>query len=81
MNPRIIKVKALKNFMLELEFSNNECKIFDAKPYLHYPIYEPLNDAHFFSAARVSLGTVVWDDEIDFSPDTLYIESKSLQPA
>lgn len=81
MNPRIIKVKALENFILELEFSNNECKIFDTKPYLHYPIYQQLNDAHFFSAVRVGLGTVVWDDEIDFSPDTLYIESKSLQPA
>ncbi len=79
MNPRILNVKALENYLLEIEFTNNEHKLFDVKPYLHFPIYKELNDSHFFSKAKVSLGTVVWNDDIDFCPDTLYLESVKLE--
>jgi Protein of unknown function (DUF2442) len=59
MNPRIVKIKPLPNFLIEIEFANKESKLFDVKPYLHYPIYEPLNDENAFLNARVSLGTIV----------------------
>jgi Protein of unknown function (DUF2442) len=76
MNPRVKNVKAIDNYILEIEFANNETKLFDVSPYLNYPIYESLKDVVFFSTARVSLGTVVWNDDIDFCPDTLFLESK-----
>jgi Protein of unknown function (DUF2442) len=79
MNPRIIKVKPLSNFTLEIEFANAELKIFDVKPYLHYPIYEILQGENIFLTAQVSLSTIVWNDDNDFCPDTLYLESKNLQ--
>jgi hypothetical protein len=79
MNPRVINVKAMDNFILEIEFTNNVKKHFDAKPYLNFPIYQPLKDIAFFSTAKVFLGTVVWDNDIDFCPDTLFLESKALE--
>jgi Protein of unknown function (DUF2442) len=66
MNPRIIKVKPLSNFTLEIEFTNAECKLFDVKPYLYYPIYEILQDENIFLTAQVSLDTIVWNDYNDF---------------
>lgn len=78
MNPRITSVTPLEDFRLELTFANNEVKEFDMKPYLSYPIYTELNDTSFFKKAKVMLGTVVWNDEIDMSPDTLYLDSKSI---
>jgi hypothetical protein len=79
-NPRITSVTPLEDFRLKLTFTNNEVKEFDMKPYLSYPVYNPLNDVSFFKQAKVMQGTVVWNDEIDMSPDTLYIDGKSVIP-
>lgn len=76
MNPRVKKVCAKDNYFLEIEFVNDETKIFDVKPYLQYPIYQELKNPLIFAQAKASLGTVVWNDEIDFCPDTLYVEGK-----
>jgi len=37
-----------------------------------------LQDETFCRRAKVFNGTVVFDDEVDFDPDTLYLESKKL---
>ena len=78
MNPRIILIKLLDDFLPELTFTNNEVRKFDMKPYLSYPVYEPLNDKVFFQKARVMMGTVAWNDEIDMSPHTLYLEGRTV---
>jgi hypothetical protein len=53
-------------------------KVFDLKPYLEYPIYQKLKNEHFCSKAIVQLGIVVWNEEIDLDPDTLYLDSVPL---
>ena len=63
---------------LAITVEGKEAKEFDMKPYLPYPIYEPLNDKVFFQKAKVMMGTVVWNDEIDMSPDTLYLEGRTV---
>ena len=45
-------------------------------PYLKYPAFGALKDVELFKQARVAHGTVTWNDEIDISPDTLYIAGK-----
>jgi Protein of unknown function (DUF2442) len=47
-------------------------------PYLQYPAFAPLKDLGLFSKARVAHGTVVWTEEIDISPDTLYLAGKPI---
>lgn len=75
MNPRIIKVNPLSDFKLMLNFSNGEIKKFDVKPYLNFGVFQELKDEAIFKMVKVQFGTVVWNNEIDFCPDTLYLES------
>ncbi|MEI7583738.1 DUF2442 domain-containing protein [Runella sp.] len=75
MNPRVIKVKPLENHELELLFSNHETRIFDIKPYLIKGIFSELADETVFNSVKSFNGTVVWSNELDFCPDTLYIDS------
>ena len=81
MNPRIKEVEYKSKHKLVLTFVSGELKEFDLAPYLHYPVYEKLNDETFCSKVKVINGTVAWDDIIDFDPDTLYLESKTLSTA
>ncbi len=75
MNPRVTEVTTLEGCRLRLVFSNGERRIFDASPYLVYPAFRKLANAGYFAMARPEHGTVVWPDNIDFCPDSLYVES------
>ena len=75
MNPRVKTVKPIKDFKLLLEFDNGELKIFDVKPYIHKGIFKALSDKNQFNSVRVVDGSIQWNNETDFCPDTLYLES------
>ncbi|MDD5036100.1 MAG: DUF2442 domain-containing protein [Methylococcaceae bacterium] len=75
MNPRVQQVIAHDDHTLALSFANGETKVFDLSPYLGYPVFEPLQNISFFKLARAVHGTVVWPRDIDFDPDTLFLES------
>jgi hypothetical protein len=75
---RVTSVQPVTDFKLQLRFSNGECRCFDMAPYLHLPVYRRLDNPGFFALARVDYGTVVWPDEIDIAPETLYERSLPL---
>lgn len=75
MNPRVISVKPLNNYCLELGFSNHETRIFDVSPYLEKGIFCELKLPKMFNTVKVIDGTIQWLNEADFCPDTLYLES------
>ena len=79
MNPKVKHITPYDNFTMEIQFLNGEIKCFDFKPYLKFPIYVPLQNIVFFKQAQVKHGIVLWNDEIDFCPDRLYIESKKIE--
>ncbi len=68
-------VLAQPDYQLLLIFSNGEQRQFDMRPYLHYPVFQRLENQGFFSLAQVNYGTVVWPGEIDIAPETLYDKS------
>jgi len=76
MNPRVRTVQPLENFTLLLDFTNGESKVFDVKPYLSKGVFVELSELDIFKKAVTVLGAVAWPNEIDFCPDTLYLESK-----
>ena len=76
MNPRVTSVKVLEDYILELKFGNGEIGHFSMQPYLDYPVYRPLKDYTLFNKARATMGFISWNQDIDMSPDTLYLESK-----
>ncbi len=75
MNPRIKQVTALPDYELQLEFTNGECGVYDCSHLLDFGIFNELKDKNYFSKAKVLDGTVVWPNEQDICPDTLYLDS------
>lgn len=78
MNPSVIAVKAQTNYLLELTFDNQEIRMFDASPFLDKGIFSELKDHNYFKQVKVAFGAVEWPHEQDFSKDTLYLLSASL---
>jgi hypothetical protein len=72
---KVVSVKALDGYRLELDFDSGERRIFDARPYLDRGIFTELKDPAYFRAVRVAFGAVTWPNEQDFSPETLYLDS------
>lgn len=72
MTPDVIQVKTLPGYVLVAQFASGEWRHFDMRELLHYPAFSALQDEALFRRAHVEHGTVVWTDEIDLSPDTLY---------
>jgi len=76
MTPDVKQVKVLPDFQIEALFEDGEARRFDLTPYLNYPMFAPLKEKAMFARAHVEYGVVVWSDEIDLSPDTLYLRGK-----
>lgn len=77
-NPSVKTVTILDNYQLLLRFTNDEEKIFDMAPYINKGVFNALKNVDLFKKAHINWGTVVWNEDIDMSPDTLYLESKSV---
>jgi hypothetical protein len=75
MNPRVVKVKPEKDYMLCLWFSNGEVKRFDVKPYLKYEVFRPLQDEALFNSVRPDGLSIEWPNEASLCPDTVYEDS------
>ena len=58
MNPRIIAVSPRPEYILELNFTNGEVKLFDVKPYLSIGIFRELQDPRYFNSVRPVLGSI-----------------------
>ncbi len=73
---KVINAKAENDFSLILEFNDGSVKRFDVKPYLDYEVFKPLKDLNYFKRIKIAFGTVQWTDELDISPETLYLEGE-----
>jgi len=78
MNPYVKQAQALPNYKLKIQFSNDELKEFDVSPFLNKGIFTELKDKNYFNQVRVAFGSVEWPNEQDFSKDTLYLLSTSI---
>jgi hypothetical protein len=75
---RVVTVKALADWNLELAFSDGTRGIISLKDRLFGPIFEPLKDQGFFAQVRVDeFGAVCWPNGADLAPDALYEKVKA----
>ena len=73
---KLINFKIITKFYLLLTFSTEEKRVLDFSPFLEYPVYSPLKDETFFEKAYIDNGILTWNNEqIDISPETLYVNS------
>lgn len=75
MHYQINQVRPNSDYTLTLFFENGETRRFDMNPYLNKGVFKKLKSWEQFREARVALGTVVWPDDLDMAPETLYAES------
>lgn len=76
MTPDVISVKAMSDYLIEATFADGEVRRFNMKPYLRFPAFAALQQDELFMRAHILNGTVVWTEEIDISPDTLYLQGE-----
>ena len=76
MFPRIVEVRHMEKYRLELTFTNGEKGEVDLRDRIvgRGGVFAPLEDVDFFKRVRVDpeIGTLVWPNEVDFCPDVLY---------
>ncbi len=80
MTPDVTKVQPYPDYSIRAEFETGEVRHFDMRPYLDYPAFAPLKEPGFFMRAHVEHGTVVWSEDIDLSPDSLYLRGTVCDP-
>ena len=70
----VTKARALRPYVLSLVFSDGTRRDVDLEGELYGEVFEPLRDPSYFAKAAVDpvLGTVVWPNGADFSPEFLY---------
>ena len=78
MNPRVANVTPLSNYRLDMVFTNQERRVFDVKPYLTIGVFQELQDTALFNGVRAFNGSIVWPNELDLDPDTLYLDSQPI---
>ena len=69
----VIEVKVVGKYCLEVTFSEDTTREVDLEPELYGEVFEPLKDPAFFATVTMDkeLGTVVWPNGADFSPEFL----------
>lgn len=79
MFPRVSSVRHIRNYELEIAFSDGMIATLDFQKRIvgRTGMLRPLENVDFF--ARVSVdreaGTLVWPNAVDFCPDVLYAEA------
>lgn len=70
----VTAVQVVRPYILDVTFADGLHGRVDVEPVLHGPIFEPLRDHRLFAQAAVDsvVGTVVWPNGADLSPEFLY---------
>jgi len=65
-------VEPLDNYWLFLTFEDKEERYFDMKPLLDTGVFRALKDPEIFRTVKVAFDSIVWNNDIDIAPETLY---------
>jgi hypothetical protein len=79
MFPRVTAVRHLRDYRLELAFTDGARGVIDFRGRIvgRGGVFAPLEDIEFFRRVQVDseAGTLVWPNGVDFCPDVLYSEA------
>ncbi len=67
--------KHLKDYQIQIEFTDGVKKTVDLKDHLEGEVFEPLKDLTYFKSFKVNKDTetIEWSNGADFAPSFLYL--------
>ena len=78
---KITNVKVLQNYKLELEYDDGRQGIVDLSYLTGKGVFSLWNDYDVFRKVIIgSSGELVWNDQIDLCPDSLYLKITNKRP-
>ena len=78
---KIINVKALQNYKVELVYEDGRQGITDLSHLAGKGIFTLWNDYDAFRNVKIgSSGELVWSDQVDLCPDSLYLKITNKRP-
>jgi len=78
---QIVAVNVLEGYRVWLRFADGVEGVVDFSTKPRVGVYAAWQDYAFFRRARVGAhGDLVWDDEIDFCPDALWLQVTGQSP-
>ena len=76
--PRIVAVRALKDYYIYIKFINGEEKVYNMEKCIkEIKYYEKLKERKYFEKIRPRGCTIEWQNGEDVCPENLYYESIS----
>ena len=72
--PSVVSAKVCGPYSVFLVFDDGVSKQVNLRRFLKGPVFKPMHDPAEFAKLRVDhgAGTIVWPNEADFAPETLY---------
>jgi len=78
---KITKVKVLEGYRLELTFDDGVCGIADLSELVGKGVFALWRDPLAFEQVRIgAFGELVWGDQVDLCPDSLYLRATGKSP-
>ena len=68
---KVVSVKALDNYILEIEFEDGLRKTIDIHPFISDGISAALKDKAYFDSVKLEDGGIAWPNGYDFCPNFL----------
>lgn len=71
---KVASVRVLRPYVLDVAFTDGHRREVDVEPFLWGAVFQPLRDPDYFAQVVVDdeLGTIVWPNGADLSPEFLY---------
>ena len=82
--PLLIEAKPLEGYLVRVRFEDGTSADVDLSYLREYGgVFEPLRDPDYFRQLRadLELGTIVWPNEADIAPETLYAHARGSSTA
>jgi hypothetical protein len=79
----VTEARVIRPYCLEVRFEDGVVRQVDVESVLHGEVFEPLRDPAVFAQAfvDVALGTVVWPNGADLSPEYLRHDAPAVSDA
>jgi hypothetical protein len=79
MYPSAKRVSPLADYVIAVEFGNDEIGHLDMKSFLTFGVFRKIQDPDIFNQVRISFDSIEWPEGIDLDPEFLYTNCKIIE--